>query len=749
MASITRSAGRALRAALSALDTLVRVHAHVLFSRSRVVGVLLILAAATHPTVFAHGVLAVVIASVTARMLGLEEHAIREGSYGYNALLVGLGVAYSFAEGPATIAMAAAAAVACTVLTAALSSLFTRVASLPVLSVPFVLVSWMLVGAGPLAGLEPAQYGLPLLEPMAPEPLAGVLRGLGSLFFVSEEPAGALVLLALLVHSRIGALLASGAVAMALVVVGWAGAAGPSLQTGLMLNGALTAVAIGGVWFVPSLSSFLLAGCASVLSATLMLGLFGPLQRTGLPVLILPFNLAMGLMLCATRQRLQDRHPKSVDFTPGSPEENLAYFLSRVARFDAPYLIPFRLPFRGTWTCTQGEDGAHTHQGAWRHAFDFEVCDQDRSPFRGEGATLEDHHCFRLPVLAAADGVVARVVNDVNDNVVGRLDLKQNWGNVVLVYHAPGLYSLAAHLAKGSVKVYEGQHVRRGDVLGLCGSSGRSPRPHLHFQLQGSPELGAATLPCRFSESVVVTEPGGEALNRAASTLVPLEGSQLRNVEPDAELAACFALEPGGVLVMKMGNRIEHLEHELDLYGNLVLRSREHGARLYFFRSGDGFMVVDATGSSRSAVHLLRAALSRVLFDASSSLSWTDLMPARWASGTLVRVLRDFVAPFFPSAGVEMVYRTRRDEDRFLIEGSSKSLRRGLPRVRTVAALSPTLGLLHVELKAHGRTLRAERVIPPSVARIPDPAPQSPRSTLPPSAHSQDVRLPQSQGDTP
>jgi murein DD-endopeptidase MepM/ murein hydrolase activator NlpD/urea transporter len=747
-----------------AAETLVRVHGHVIFSRSRLVGALLLGATATCPAALAHGVLAVAVASATARLLGLEregEHGVlREGPYGYNALLVGLGVAHTFggaslasgslasgslASGPAwaaTAALAAAAAVVCTLLTAGLSSLFSRVASLPVLSVPFVLVSWLLVGVAPMLGISPVQQAAPLFGSIAPEPLAGALRGLGSLFYLHDEAAGALVLAALLVHSRIGALLAAGAIALAMAVAGAAGLAGPSLETTLVVNGALTAIAAGGVWFVPSASSFALAASGVALSSALVLGLSGPLDRVGLPLLILPFNLSLGLLLCATRQRLRDASPKSVDFDPGSPEENLAYFQARLARFDALYATAFTLPFRGAWTCTQGEDGAHTHQGAWRHGFDFEVEDQEGELFAGDGASLEDHHCFRLPVLAAADGVVVKVERDVPDNAVGGVDLKRNWGNVVLVYHAPGLYSLVAHLARNSARVHEGQQVRRGDVLGLCGSSGRSPRPHLHFQLQGGPQLGAPTLPCRFSDAVRVASPWAARLScdsslewaqvlaghggggkdgrgtrathdepgRLATTLLPLEGQRLRNLEPDAELAACFALEPGSVLALRMGGQVEHLEHEIDLLGGLVLRSREHGARLYFSRTGEGFTALDALGSRRSAVHVLRAALARVPFDASPGLSWRDYLPARWSGWRAARVLLDFIAPFAPSAGLEITYSARRERGLLVIEGESRRLRRALPIVRTSATLSPAHGLLRLELEAPGHHLIVERI---------------------------------------
>lgn len=50
-----------------------------------------------------------------------------------------------------------------------------------------------------------------------------------------------------------------------------------------------------------------------------------------------------------------------------------------------------------------------------------------------------------------------------------------------------GRYALYAHFKPHSVRVYEGQFVRRGEVLGLVGTSGNSSEPHLHFHVTDRP----------------------------------------------------------------------------------------------------------------------------------------------------------------------------------------------------------------------------------------------------------------------
>lgn len=55
-------------------------------------------------------------------------------------------------------------------------------------------------------------------------------------------------------------------------------------------------------------------------------------------------------------------------------------------------------------------------------------------------------------------------------------------GNVVKLDHGYGIETLYGHLAKALVK--EGQRVRRGDVVGLVGSTGLATGPHLHYMVK-------------------------------------------------------------------------------------------------------------------------------------------------------------------------------------------------------------------------------------------------------------------------
>ncbi len=74
------------------------------------------------------------------------------------------------------------------------------------------------------------------------------------------------------------------------------------------------------------------------------------------------------------------------------------------------------------------------------------------------------------PVFASGDGIVVRADNSAT-----------GYGNHIRIDHGFGYISLYAHLYKYNVK--KGQKVKRGDLIGFVGSTGRSEAPHLHYEI--------------------------------------------------------------------------------------------------------------------------------------------------------------------------------------------------------------------------------------------------------------------------
>ena len=80
------------------------------------------------------------------------------------------------------------------------------------------------------------------------------------------------------------------------------------------------------------------------------------------------------------------------------------------------------------------------------------------------------------PVMAALDGKVKSTFYERN-----------GYGNVVILEHEGGIETRYAHMSKIGVKT--GDTVKKGDIVGEVGSTGRSTGPHLHFEVRvnGSP----------------------------------------------------------------------------------------------------------------------------------------------------------------------------------------------------------------------------------------------------------------------
>ncbi|HEY9286662.1 MAG TPA: peptidoglycan DD-metalloendopeptidase family protein [Candidatus Dormibacteraeota bacterium] len=81
------------------------------------------------------------------------------------------------------------------------------------------------------------------------------------------------------------------------------------------------------------------------------------------------------------------------------------------------------------------------------------------------------------PVFAAADGVVqtAGPMTDASGALVG-------YGNYIIIQHDTGLKTLYGHLL--AIGVAAGQVIKRGQLIGLVGSTGNSTGPHTHFEVR-------------------------------------------------------------------------------------------------------------------------------------------------------------------------------------------------------------------------------------------------------------------------
>jgi murein DD-endopeptidase MepM/ murein hydrolase activator NlpD len=94
-------------------------------------------------------------------------------------------------------------------------------------------------------------------------------------------------------------------------------------------------------------------------------------------------------------------------------------------------------------------------------------------PFSGEAELhlgLDISALYNTQVYAPADGVILYAAR------------KAAYGNLLIIDHGNGLTTRYGHLARPLVRV--GQTVKRGQVVGLVGTTGRTTAPHLHYEVR-------------------------------------------------------------------------------------------------------------------------------------------------------------------------------------------------------------------------------------------------------------------------
>lgn len=184
------------------------------------------------------------------------------------------------------------------------------------------------------------------------------------------------------------------------------------------------------------------------------------------------------------------------------------------------------LPFKEEWTVTWGGDtkelNYHVESEAQKNAFDLVITDQQGKSFKTDGKTNEDYYAFGKELIAPCDAEVVLMVDGVKDNIPGELNPIYVPGNTVILKTENNEYLFFAHFKQNSIVVKQGQKVKQGELLGLCGNSGNSSEAHLHFHIQNVEDMNKATgAKCYFDEIIV----NGE-LKKDYS---PIKGEKIKN----------------------------------------------------------------------------------------------------------------------------------------------------------------------------------------------------------------------------
>jgi urea transporter len=309
------------------VDVNLRGIGQVMFQDNPLTGALFLIAvgwgsyAAGAPQVAIAGVIAVIVATLTALWLRVDETSLNAGLYGFNAVLVGLALATFLAPGPLLWVY--------TMLGAAVSVIVMLTTNVVkpwggALTFPFVLTTWILLLAtygffGLVGAALPSGNVVTAFQPYQASPLQpidlvqGVLLSVSQVFLKADGIAALLLLAGLAVSSLAAAAFALGGAILAVLTAHLLGAESELITGGLLgFSPVLTAIALGTVFYQPSWRVLVYTALATVFTVITQAALNVALTPFAIPALTAPFVLVTWLFLLP-RQRLEEAPAAAAD----------------------------------------------------------------------------------------------------------------------------------------------------------------------------------------------------------------------------------------------------------------------------------------------------------------------------------------------------------------------------------------------------------------------------------------------------
>lgn len=652
------------KAIISFVSGFLNSYTLMFFSKNKLFGFILLLVSFFDIYTGIAGIISVIITNAFALLLGLNLKKISSGLYGFNALLVGLGMGIAIQPSFAFYIILIFITLATLLLTLVFEGVIGKYA-LPYLSIPFLISIWVaIVATRSYTGLESGESGIFTMNTMFirggpvlvelynwfndltwPMYVKTYFRSLGAIIFQYHLLAGLLIAAGLLLYSRIAFLFSVIGFMCAWLFYVVIGADIHELDYSFIgFNHILTAIAIGSFFTIASKWSMLWILLITPIVSMLITASVQILGIYQLPVYSLPFNAVVLMFLYALkfRERMTTK-PEIVSIQHFSPEKNLYATINSNERFRGMLYFPLTLPYFGFRYVAQAYNGEITHKDEWQHALDFVIKDENGKEFEKQGLSLNDYYCYNKPVLAPADGWIQDLVNHVEDNEPGITNMEQNWGNSVVIKHSENLYSKVSHLKKESILFPKGAFVQRGQVIAYSGNSGRSPYPHLHFQVQVNPYIGSSTIAYPISQYISLN--GKYKLNLYNT---PLKEEIIENIQPDNSLVKAFRFIPGQTINFIINGKDKwHWEVKTDSYKNIYLYCPKTKSTAWFKTDGNLFYFTHFQGNRKSALYYFYLVSYQVPLGYYPDLQVNDVFPPTVLPYSSLRLLQDFIAPFY------------------------------------------------------------------------------------------------------
>ncbi|MFA7379200.1 MAG: urea transporter [Bacteroidia bacterium] len=649
-------------------QAVINSYAQMFFSNNRWLAVLLLLASFVDPYTGTSGLIALLASVLAARWLRFNYSYIISGTYTYNSLMVGLalGVYYNFNLQFFVVLVLAAVF---TLLVSVWLANVTLKSNTPFLSLPFIAGVWLvLLSTRTYSAIGLSDRGIYTINEIwhyggeqmvnlyntieqikLPSFVEVYFKSLGAIYFQYNIIAGVLIAIGLLLHSRIAFLLSLvGFMTGYLFYYFLQGNMAEVEYSYIGFNFILSAIAIGGFFLIPSTRSFLLVIISTPLIVLLINAIGGLLAVYQLPMYSLPFTLMVMLLMFTLRLRNAGSQPELVYQQNYSPEKNLYKHLNQKERFQHDTYFHIQLPFYGKWSVSQSHDGKLTHKEDWKYAWDFVVTDDNRRTFRLPGTDVTDFYCYNLPVLAPAAGYIVEALDGIEDNAIGNVNLERNWGNTIIIKHSELLYSKLSHLKEGSFKVKAGDYVKKGELLATCGNSGRSPEPHIHFQLQSTPYIGSKTL--LHPISYYISHQADK--NIFHSFTHPQENELISRVVTNRLLKDAFNFVPGEIFHIETTDDSKNKillkwEAGVDAWNNAYLYCHHSKSTAWLVNNETLHYFTDFEGDRNSVLYNFYLAAHKILLGYYEHTEVKDTLPIQGLYSGGLKFVQDVCAPFY------------------------------------------------------------------------------------------------------
>lgn len=635
----------------------------ILFSNNKILAFLLLFVTFMTPKIGLIGLGFVLFFHFLLVQLGYSKTEIRSGILGFNAVFVGLSIAYSYEINKFFIGLFFISILISIVIIIWCKNYFGKY-HLPFLTIPFFIIVNIIslstksfdvfnvnmdfvFHENTLVGLQQNNWykfvhSLDLIA--IPHHFKVYLITLSTVFYQKTVLGGILILIGLFIYSRIAVVYSFIGFYSALFFYTIMGGNLENLTYFYSgVNFIFLAIALGCFFYIPNIYSMLLVFFLSPILMFIMITLGKIMVVFQMNSLSMSFSIltTVTLFILYHRPNYKLIIPANTSFY--SPEKSLYDYLHLLKRKVVnPHYTMF-LPFWGEWFVSQGYDGKMTHLGDWGKALDFVICDETDKTYSNFGEKIENFYCYNKPVLAPADGYVYDAINYVEENEINDVNTNQNWGNSIIINHLNGLFSQISHLKKDSFLVNIGDYVKKGTIIASCGNSGRSPEPHIHFQAQHTTVFGGKTVYLPLSYFI---ENNTNKLEFKINE-VPSENTFISNVEELPLLFNAFNFKPNNRL--KITNEKTNVVEEFEIFTNefnqLYFYCEKSETKLFFKNDGILFTFEKFEGNKNSVLFEFYKSCYSILLGYYPTISIDYYMPNYLFTNFGLQVINDIFAP--------------------------------------------------------------------------------------------------------